>query len=63
MCVSGMTARCSMGSLGDGAGKWRLTVSADRPLRVMSLLRNPAGNLTNISSPGPEPEGEAPPPQ
>ena len=48
------------GRLGDGSGKWRLTVSADRPLRVMSLLRSPAGNLTNVSSPGPEPEGEAP---
>ena len=49
------------GSLGDGAGKWRLTVSADRPLRVMSLLRNPSGNLTNVSGAGPEPEGEPPP--
>ena len=46
------------GSLGDGAGKWRLTVTADRPLRVMSLLRNPTGNLTNVSGPGPEPEVE-----
>ena len=45
------------GSLGDGTGKWRLTVSADRPLRVMSLLRNPTGNLTNVSGAGPEPEG------
>ena len=44
------------GHIGDGAGKWRLTVSADRPIRVMSLLRNPAGNLTNLSGPGPEPE-------
>ena len=56
------------GSLGDGAGKWRLTVSAARPLRVMSLLRNPTGNLTNVSGTGPapeggpsEPEGEPPP--
>ena len=48
------------GSLGDGSGKWRLTVSADRPLRVMSLLRNPAGNLTNVSGPGPDPEGDPP---
>ena len=51
------------GSLGDGAGKWRLTVSADRPLRVMSLLRNPAGNLTNVSGAGPEPEGGPPEPE
>ena len=52
------------GRLGDGAGKWRLTVSADRPIRVMSLLLNPTGNLTNISGPGPEPEVEtSSPPQ
>ena len=50
------------GSLGDGAGKWRLTVSADRPIQVVSLLLNPAGGLTNVSSPGPEPEAEASPP-
>ena len=50
------------GRLGDGTGKWRLTVSADRPIRVMSLLRSPAGGLTNVSSPGPEPEAEASPP-
>ena len=49
------------GSLGDGTGKWRLTVTADRPLRVMSLLRNPSGNLTNVSGAGPEPEVEPPP--
>ena len=48
------------GSLGDGSGKWRLTVTADRPLRVMSLLRNPTGNLTNVSGAGPEPEVESP---
>ena len=51
------------GGLGDGSGKWRLTVSADRPLRVMSLLRNPAGNLTNVSGAGPEPEGGSPEPE
>ena len=49
------------GSLGDGSGKWRLTVTADRPLRVMSLLRNPTGSLTNVSGAGPEPEVEPPP--
>ena len=51
------------GGLGDGSGKWRLTVSADRPLRVMSLLRSPTGNLVNISSAGPEPEGGSPEPE
>ena len=35
---------------GDGSGKWRLFVSADRPIQVMSLLYSrPTGNLTNLS--------------
>lgn len=38
------------GALGDGVGKWRLTVAAERPILVASLLRNPTGNLTNLSS-------------
>ena len=36
--------------LGDGRGKWQLVVDADRPLRVMSLLRSPTGHLTNLST-------------
>ncbi len=39
-----------VGALGDGAGKWRLNVAADRPILVASLLRSPAGHLTNVSS-------------
>ena len=38
------------GALGDGLGKWRLTVASDRPLAVMSLLRSPTGHLTNLST-------------
>ena len=37
------------GRLGAGAGKWRLSVSADRPIHVMSLLELPTGHLTNLS--------------
>ena len=40
------------GRLGDGAGKWRLSVASDRPLRVMSLLRLETGQgryLANLS--------------
>ena len=40
------------GRFGDGAGKWRVWVTADRALRVMSLLDGPTGNLTNLSSAG-----------
>ena len=36
--------------LGDGAGKWRLLLEADRPLRVVNLLRSPTGHLTNLST-------------
>ena len=38
------------GRLGDGSGKWRLTVAADQPLWVMSLLESPTGHLTNLST-------------
>ena len=37
------------GRFGDGTGKWQLVVSSDRPIVVMSLLRSPTGNLTNLS--------------
>ncbi len=37
------------GSLGDGTGKWRLTVSSTLELEVMSLIRTPDGFLTNLS--------------
>ena len=38
------------GRLGDGNGKWRLTVASDRPLWVMSLLESPTGHLTNLTT-------------
>ena len=38
------------GALGDGDGKWRLTVEFDNPLTVMSLLESPAGHLANLSA-------------
>ena len=41
---SGLTGR-----LGAGEGKRRLSVSADRPIQVMSLLQLPTGHLTNLS--------------
>ena len=37
------------GALGDGAGKWRLHVEADRSVLVMSLMQSPTGHLTNLS--------------
>ncbi len=37
------------GGLGDGRGKWRLTVRADRRILAMSLLSSPTGHLSNLS--------------
>ena len=38
------------GALGDGTGKWRLTVTSDQPIGVMSLLRSPTRHLSNLST-------------
>ena len=38
------------GALGDGAGKWRLMVGADKPIHVMSLLSSRNGHLSNLST-------------
>ena len=38
------------GALGDGAGKWRLEVTSDQPIQVLSLLSSPTGHLTNLST-------------
>ena len=38
------------GALGDGSGKWQLIVKSDVSLIVMSLLENPTGHLTNLST-------------
>ena len=59
----------SSGALGDGTGHWRLRVTANQPLEVMSLLASPTGYWANLSTspgamtgtgPGPDP---APNPQ
>ena len=49
---TGPAAGCGSltGALGDGAGKWRLMVTSNQPLAVMSLLGSAAGRLTNLSS-------------
>jgi len=38
------------GALGEGAGKWRLVVTSDPPIEVMSLIVSPTGHLTNLST-------------
>ena len=38
------------GALGDGVAKWRLQVSSEQPVLVMSLMQSPTGHLTNLSA-------------
>ena len=38
------------GNLGDGDGKWTLTVDGNEPIHAMSLLATPTGHLTNLST-------------
>ena len=38
------------GGLGDGKGKWQLSVESVRDIVVLSLLRSPTGHLTNLST-------------
>ena len=38
------------GGLGDGGGKWRLTVEADQAIQAMNLLETPGGLLVNLST-------------
>ena len=38
------------GAIGDGQGKWRLDIEADRDIQVMSLMESPEGHITNLSS-------------
>ena len=38
------------GALGDGEGKWQLSVEASHPVYVLSLMSTPTGHLTNLSA-------------
>ncbi len=38
------------GAFGDGQGKWRLDIEANRDIQVMSLMESPEGHITNLSS-------------
>ena len=38
------------GALGDGKGKWRLMVTSEQPIVVMSLMTSTTGQLTNLST-------------
>ena len=47
---NGSSEKGLVGGIGDGKGKWRLTVSSDEPVAVQSLLETPAGFITNLST-------------
>ena len=47
---TGVSDALESGALGDGVGKWRLRVESDQPIWVMSLMENPTGHLTNLST-------------
>ena len=38
------------GRLGNGAGKWRLSVTSNVAIQVMSLLASPTGHISNLST-------------
>ena len=46
---SGLGAGLS-GSLGEGAGPWRLVVDSAQPVQVMNLLSSSTGHLSNLST-------------
>ena len=46
------------GRLGDGAGKWRLFITAGQAVEGMSLLEAVSGHLTNLSTSGVAAEGQ-----
>ncbi len=47
---TGNAAMGLSGGIGDGSGKWTLTVASALPIKTMSLLRDPGGVLTNLST-------------
>jgi hypothetical protein len=47
----GSAAKGLLGALGDGTGKWRLSLSADVAILAQSLIESQQGGLTNISLP------------
>lgn len=46
---SGDAGKGLTGRLGNGTGKWVLTVDASAPVKLLNLLRDPQGILTNLS--------------
>ena len=47
---NGNPARGLTGSLGNGSGKWQLSITSTASVRVLSMLFDPRGYLTNLSN-------------
>jgi len=47
---NGSSEKGLAGGIGDGKGKWRLTVTSDEPVTVQSVLGTPAGFIINLST-------------
>ena len=50
----GNASKGIVGSLGDGTGKWQLTVLANGAIEVLSLIRTPDGFLTSVNDVAPK---------
>ena len=50
MSVGEMEPAGRFGSLGDGTGKWRLSIASTIPIKTMNLVESPTGHLTNLTS-------------
>ena len=46
----GAEAAALTGQLGAGVGRWRLSVSSDRPIRVVNVVSTASGYLNNLST-------------
>ena len=46
---TGLACGEAQAGLGDGSGKWRLTVASEPPLVAMSVVSSPSGHLVNLS--------------
>ena len=47
---NGSSEKGLAGGIGNGKGKWRLTLKSTEPVTVQSLLETPAGFITNLST-------------
>ena len=47
---NGNSSRGLTGALGEGTGNWRIKVTSSQTAKVLSLLEDPDGNISNLST-------------